>query len=401
MCEKRKIIGWLRDNNRTEDESEREQLMKKLTLIADVLLISLSAGLFLPNSTINMAKYQSDNNKSLITEKDNITPEEVMDNQIPDELYDVGNEDQWYISQAVRRAVDKEEADNNAEIFRKDDTSIVNCREIKDKEDNILRYIYKYSDGGYCISGSDIGYRSASYTQLKYEYYIPTQYGIKMSDESWYQLDELDDLSKEDCLADVSNILAELEIEVCDEPDIYVIDVDSQKKVKAKLQLTSELDDWTKDDECYCMIFKRKLDNQTMSDVAFDNILKSGVPTQVKVIYGKQGLIYLDTSYQYDFITKEDVKDKVISYDTAVNIAMTKYDYVSEQNIIRAELQYIPQVTGGDGIDYNTRYEIAPYWVIVIEIPSVIGENASKNEIIFVNAIDKTVYKDTFSNVIR
>ena len=375
--------------------------MKKLTLIADVLLISLSAGLFLPNSTINMAKYQSDNNKSLITEKDNITPEEVMDNQIPDELYDVGNEDQWYISQAVRRAVDKEEADNNAELFRKDDTSIVNCREIKDKEDNILRYIYKYSDGGYCISGSDIGYRRASYTQLKYEYYIPTQYGIKMSDESWYQLDELDDLSKEDCLADVSNILAELEIEVCDEPDIYVIDVDSQKKVKAKLQLTSELDDWTKDDECYCMIFKRKLDNQTMSDVAFDNILKSGVPTQVKVIYGKQGLIYLDTSYQYDFITKEDVKDKVISYDTAVNIAMTKYDYVSEQNIIRAELQYIPQVTGGDGIDYNTRYEIAPYWVIVIEIPSVIGENASKNEIIFVNAIDKTVYKDTFSNVIR
>ena len=375
--------------------------MKKLTLIADVLLISLSAGLFLPNSTINMAKYQSDNNKSLITEKDNITPEEVMDNQIPDELYDVGNEDQWYISQAVRRAVDKEEADNNAELFRKDDTSIVNCREIKDKEDNILRYIYKYSDGVYCISGSDIGYRSASYTQLKYEYYIPTQYGIKMSDESWYQLDELDDLSKEDCLADVSNILAELEIEVCDEPDIYVIDVDSQKKVKAKLQLTSELDDWTKDDECYCMIFKRKLDNQTMSDVAFDNILKSGVPTQVKVIYGKQGLIYLDTSYQYDFITKEDVKDKVISYDTAVNIAMTKYDYVSEQNIIRAELQYIPQVTGGDGIDYNTRYEIAPYWVIVIEIPSVIGENASKNEIIFVNAIDKTVYKDTFSNVIR
>lgn len=375
--------------------------MKKLTLIADVLLISLSAGLFLPNSTINMAKYQSDNNKSLITEKDNITPEEVMDNQIPDELYDVGNEDQWYISQAVRRAVDKEEADNNAELFRKDDTSIVNCREIKDKEDNILRYIYKYSDGGYCISGSDIGYRSASYTQLKYEYYIPTQYGIKMSDESWYQLDELDDLSKEDCLADVSNILAELEIEVCDEPDIYVIDVDSKKKVKAKLQLTSELDDWTKDDECYCMIFKRKLDNQTMSDVAFDNILKSGVPTQVKVIYGKQGLIYLDTSYQYDFITKEDVKDKVISYDTAVNIAMTKYDYVSEQNIIRAELQYIPQVTGGDGIDYNTRYEIAPYWVIVIEIPSVIGENASKNEIIFVNAIDKTVYKDTFSNVIR
>jgi hypothetical protein len=349
--------------------------MKKLTLIADVLLISLSAGLFLPNSTINMAKYQSDNNMSLITEKDNIIPGEVMDNQIPDKLYDVGNEDQWYISQAVRRAVDK--------------------------EDNILRYIYEYSDGGYCISGSDIGYRSALYTQLKYEYYIPTQYGIKMNDESWYQLDELDDLSKEDCLADVSNILAELEIEVCDEPDVYVIDADSQKKVKDKLQLTSELDDWTKEDECYCMIFKRKLDNQAMSDVAFDNILKSGVPTQVKVIYGKQGLIYLDTSYQYDFITKEDVKDKVISYDIAVNIVMTKYDYVSEQNIIRAELQYIPQVTGSDGIDYNTRYEIAPYWAIVIEIPSVIGENATKNEIIFVNAIDKTVYKDTFSNVIR
>ena len=81
-----------------------------------------------------------------------------------------------------------------------------------------------------------------------------------MSDESWYQLDELDDLSKEDCLADVSNILAELEIEVCDEPDIYVIDVDSQKKVKAKLQLTSELDDWTKDDECYCKLYMESRD---------------------------------------------------------------------------------------------------------------------------------------------
>lgn len=134
--------------------------MKKLTLIADVLLISLSAGLFLPNSTINMAKYQSDNNKSLITEKDNITPEEVMDNQIPDELYDVGNEDQWYISQAVRRAVDKEEADNNAELFRKDDTSIVNCREIKDKEDNILDTYINTVMVDTVLAGSDIGYRS-------------------------------------------------------------------------------------------------------------------------------------------------------------------------------------------------------------------------------------------------
>ena len=68
-------------------------------------------------------------------------------------------------------------------------------------------------------------------------------------------------------MADVSNILAELEIEVCDKPDVYVIDADSQKKVKDKLQLTSELDDWTKEDECYCMIFKRKLDNQAMSEI--------------------------------------------------------------------------------------------------------------------------------------
>ena len=97
-----------------------------------------------------------------------------------------------------------------------------------------------------------------------------------MNDESWYQLDELDDLSKEDCLADVSNILAELEIEVCDEPDVYVIDADSQKKVKDKLQLTSELDDWTKEDECYCMIFKRKLDNQAIVRCRhLINILKS------------------------------------------------------------------------------------------------------------------------------
>ena len=97
----------------------------------------------------------------------------------------------------------------------------------------------------------------------------------------------------------------------------------------------------------------------------------------------------------------EEVKENVISSDTAVNIWRTKYYYGSKQNIIWAELQDITQVTGGDGIDYNTRYEIAPYLVIVIEIPSVIVENASKNEIIFVNAIDKTVYKDTFSNVIR
>ena len=129
--------------------------MKKLTLIADVLLISLSAGLFLPNSTINMAKYQSDNNKSLITEKDNITPEEVMDNQIPDELYDVGNEDQWYISQAVRRAVDKEEADNNAELFRKDDTKL------KERFDTVLK---EMRDDG-TLSKLCLKYTKKDYTQ--------------------------------------------------------------------------------------------------------------------------------------------------------------------------------------------------------------------------------------------
>ena len=129
--------------------------MKKLTLIADVLLISLSAGLFLPNSTINMAKYQSDNNKSLITEKDNITPEEVMDNQIPDELYDVGNEDQWYISQAVRRAVDKEEADNNAELFRKDDTKL------KERFDTVLK---EMRDDG-ILSKLCLKYTKKDYTQ--------------------------------------------------------------------------------------------------------------------------------------------------------------------------------------------------------------------------------------------
>ena len=48
----------------------------------------------MPNSTINMAKYQSDNNKSLITEKDNMFRVELFRvNPITDQANQATNQD--------------------------------------------------------------------------------------------------------------------------------------------------------------------------------------------------------------------------------------------------------------------------------------------------------------------
>lgn len=54
--------------------SQKGAAYEEININSRCIINKLISRFILPNSTINMAKYQSDNNMSLITEKDNIIP---------------------------------------------------------------------------------------------------------------------------------------------------------------------------------------------------------------------------------------------------------------------------------------------------------------------------------------
>lgn len=134
-------------------------------------------------------------------------------------------------------------------------------------------------------------------------------------------------------------------IDICDNPVVYTIDVNTQKAIKENNALYANMKDLTENDECYCMVFERKFENQPMSDVAYDDSSYAGIPTEVQVIYGRHGLIYLNTSDRYDIVEKEEVTDGIISANEALDIIKSVKQYISGQKIIEIRLQYIPQVT--------------------------------------------------------
>lgn len=377
--------------------------MKKLTaIIALILLMSISACSFFPDGAINNVEDKDDNNSSSIYIEDNRAVGIISDNIEVDGKYVADLDGSWYVCKTNRRGPDKEEADRNAELLKKEGTAIVDCKEIRDKNNNLLRYIYEYSDGSRCISDSQIMYSSETYSQFSYCNYFPTKYGIKKKEVEVFTADELNGLSKEECIIKVENVLNKLGIDICDNPVVYTIDVNTQKAIKENNVLYANMKDLTENDECYCMVFERKFENQPMSDVAYDDSSYAGIPTEVQVIYGRQGLIYLNTSDRYDIVEKEEVTDGIISVNEALDIIKSVKQYISDQKIIEIRLQYIPQVTQGNGADYNTIYEIAPYWVMVIERPASMsdGEYKTRNDIVFINAFDKRIYLKSCQGII-
>ena len=157
-------------------------------------------------------------------------------------------------------------------------------------------------------------------TQFSYGNYFPTKYGIKKKEVEVFTADELNGLSKEECIIKVENVLNKLGIDICDNPIVYTIDVNTQKAIKENNALYANMKDLTENDECYCMVFERKFENQPMSDVAYDDSSYAGIPIEVQVIYGRQGLIYLNTSDRYDIVEKEEVTDGIISVNEALDI---------------------------------------------------------------------------------
>ena len=377
--------------------------MKKLTvIIALILLMSISACSFFPDGAINNVEDKDDNNSASIYIEDNRAVGIISDNMEVDGKYAADLDGSWYVCKTNRRGPDKEEADRNAELLKKEGTAIVDCKEIRDKNNNLLRYIYEYSDGSRCISDSKIMYGSETYSQFSYGNYFPTKYGIKKKEVEVFTADELNGLSKEECIIKVENVLNKLGIDICDNPIVYTIDVNTQKAIKENNALYANMKDLTENDECYCMVFERKFENQPMSDVAYDDSSYAGIPIEVQVIYGRQGLIYLNTSDRYDIVEKEEVTDGIISVNEALDIIKSVKQYISDQKIIEIRLQYIPQVTQGNGADYNTIYEIAPYWVMVIERPASMsdGEYKTRNDIVFINAFDKRIYLKSCQGII-
>lgn len=162
--------------------------MKKLTvIIALILLMSISACSFFPDGAINNVEDKDDNNSASIYIEDNRAVGIISDNIEVDGKYVADLDGSWYVCKTNRRGPDKEEADRNAELLKKEGTAIVDCKEIRDKNNNLLRYIYEYSDGSRCISDSQIMYSSETYSQFSYGNYFPTKYGIKRRKSKYLQ----------------------------------------------------------------------------------------------------------------------------------------------------------------------------------------------------------------------
>lgn len=375
--------------------------MKKWICIALIMVmgINMNGCSLFPDGTLNEAEDEGEY-ESLDIQETKITGT-LLENMKVDAVIDADIEADWNQYKAVDAGFTKEETENNAKMFEHDDVVIKDVEEIATKEGEVFRYIYTYSDGSQFCNGSNIVYRSSDCGDKDHDIYIPNEYGMKISTEERFPLDELDGLSKQDSINKAKEILVKLGIEVCDNPRVYAMDADSQNKyLESHGNRNKDIMSWTKDDECYYMIFKQSIRGLAISDVAFNGTSYTGVPAEVRVAVGHKGVEYIRIDYRFDVKETTSVKGQIISMEDALNMVKSAQQYYDDQTVTEIELCYLPVVKNGFSV--VREYEIHPYWIVIIENKNVPGGNGGEyqNKAIFIDAVDGSLYTRTFQNKI-
>lgn len=211
-------------------------------------------------------------------------------------------------------------------------------------------------------------------------------------DEFEHNADELDFCSREQAVKNVKAKLAEINVNVSENADVYAIcQSDLQKKVDEEIAANKLVDynDYIKGEEnpklitsytvdksqeCYLMVLKEEYNGVPFYNYHLNYITIQDLcifQPSIKVYYSVDGIIGLDINEYRANITEEEKITSLITAKTASEIVSEKYENLSGIEKImfdKVELMYAVTPNHIDGKINVLKAKIIPAWVCTIHV---------------------------------
>lgn len=252
------------------------------------------------------------------------------------------------------------------------------------KKDGMQLYVNNNSIGAYISSAFTI--MLDNFTEL------PNYNWDGGMDEFEHNADELNFCSREQAVENVKEKLAEINVNVSENTDVYAIcQSDLQKKVDKEIAANKFVDynDYIKGEEdpklitsykvdksqeCYLIVFREEYNGVPFYNyqLGFETIKDLTIfhPT-IKVYYSANGIIGLLIDDYRANITEEEKITSLISAKTASELVSKKYEDIAGMEKIvfdKVELMYVITPNHIDGKVNILKAKIVPAWVCTIHV---------------------------------
>ncbi len=362
-----------------------------ICIIMGIALLNMTACSLFPDGTINAVEDSGGEKEELNIQESRVSGR-LSDNITADAVLDTTGIDSAKELKVKEKSFTKEECDKYAALLETADNNITNVQEIKKRDGKILRYIYEYSDGSEFSYGVNMNFRTPEYEDKSYSDTIPKLYGMVTEGKEPYTEGDIDGLSKQKCMQKATQLLESMNIEVYDDPITYTLSVERAEQVN-KNGPGKNNHSWDKEDEAYAFRYTQKLSDGKLPDMTFSTDSCSGYAGEVYVIVGRKGVIYMRVLNLYEIVEESPVQNNVDMYAALEKVSAAK-QYGDDSTVKSIRYVYVPVYYKGKGELETTGLQAYPYWMIVLEKKgkSEQGETQIKTNIIYINAVDGTMY---------
>lgn len=231
--------------------------------------------------------------------------------------------------------------------------------------------IYVSDDGStLTISATEsIVYKTPDYD--KYNYFLPIDDELNDMSNFFPNDTDLPFLSREDALTQITDILSTLGITVAPNPRMITLDKESLNRAQSELEHSmfwkTETSSnrkkykrsWTKEDECYAIVFEQSLDGFPV-DATFCRSVTDNTRFEDRVfaLVGVNGIIGMKLTGLYSILAREEAKP-AIAYKDAVEALIDFY----HQNIPKRELCFVRAELKLVAIEEKKKIAMKPMWV--------------------------------------
>ena len=220
------------------------------------------------------------------------------------------------------------------------------------------------------IGGTMIYYEKPIFENIYYAFKLDNNSDLYNADK-YNTESNLGFMSRSAAFEKVKTILSNLNIVVSKNYTCYSLDCETMTK---EYHYISASDDdkhekthsFKKSEECYCFVLKEEAGELPISQFSYgDSESGSYVPgTEIKVFYGKEGLIMLDISCPYDVVKIRD-NQPVMNLDKAIDKLNNKYKSMIITDIIEVKkisLNYTAVMVNAD----KNEYTLVPSWIFEV-----------------------------------
>lgn len=183
---------------------------------------------------------------------------------------------------------------------------------------------------------------------------------------------DLSFLSIDEALADVTNILQPLGIQVNKRAEVYSLNAEVLQALadsyteRPKHDSDSIKTEWTYDDECYYMILRYECDTIPINT----HTLGLTFGSNVTVCYNKDGIQFLRIDQPYSILGIEEESGSILSMDELQAIIKKKYDsIILTDPVIITAIEFCYTAT----LQSDDEYFLEPTWLI--EVQQSVGDD--------------------------